>query len=288
MRYTAQLHLSDALPPIGLLYVAEEFPDTDTTPALYEEHKLSIMLSDGLAAVLGSTVCRTVRGDLLVFRPDEIHFGRFFHPGVYRYIDFYIPPALTEALSDGCASLLQPFRDDAKDRVHHLRPPAELREQLLRLAEDAAALSQSADPADGAVAYAKVLELLGLCRTLYAEQKLHPVPDTVPAVVSHAIQTITAEFARPLTLQSIAEKSGCSVSYLTRTFRRHTGKSVYAFLTEYRLLNARRALENGASVTEACYASGFGDCSDFIRIFREWDGRTPGRCRRDACGKVEK
>ena len=43
---------------------------------------------------------------------------------------------------------------------------------------------------------------------------------------------------------------------------------------------AKRILEQGASVTEACYESGFNDCSYFIKCFRKSVGFTPYQYRK--------
>ena len=103
----------------------------------------------------------------------------------------------------------------------------------------------------------------------------------MPPLVTRTVRFIENRFAQPVTLKEIAAECGCSVTYLTRTFRQHTGKTVYALLMEYRLFHAQQLLAAGKSVTEACFASGFNDCSSFIRFFKDKVGVTPKNYRKE-------
>ncbi|MBQ3028199.1 MAG: AraC family transcriptional regulator, partial [Lachnospiraceae bacterium] len=42
---------------------------------------------------------------------------------------------------------------------------------------------------------------------------------------------------------------------------------------------AKALLQEGASVTEACYRSGFNDYANFIRSFKKVTGVSPGKYR---------
>ena len=66
-----------------------------------------------------------------------------------------------------------------------------------------------------------------------------------------------------------------SPSYLSALFRRYMGMPLVAYLQARRVLFAKQLLEEGQSVTFACYESGFSDCSYFIRIFKKHLGMTP-------------
>ena len=65
------------------------------------------------------------------------------------------------------------------------------------------------------------------------------------------------------------------VAYLSRLFKQYVGTSVYNYITVTRIANAQKLLKNGATVTEACFCSGFEDCSNFIRTFKKLTGETP-------------
>ena len=60
------------------------------------------------------------------------------------------------------------------------------------------------------------------------------------------------------------------------------GKTFVQYLNEYRIQMACRMLEKGEkSVSEVCYAVGFGDVPYFHRMFKRMTGTTPGKYKED-------
>ncbi len=277
MNETTAVRLAEGRKPFRFLSCSQYFSMRDTPVTLYEDYKISILLTDGLAAVLNGRVYNAVRGDILLFRPDEIHFGRVLRAGLHRYVDFYLPVDLFSLFSPDCSSLLDALADTSAERVNHLTPDENERRALLAETEDLIRISESDDPAKEILLFEGLLRFLIRCRTLYAGQKKAGVPDHTPAVLTRALRFINAGYTEPIDLAAVAAESGCSVTYLTKTFRQYLGKSVWGYLTECRLNRAAGLLRAGSSVTEACYASGFGDCSNFIRVFRKRFGMTPLR-----------
>ena len=78
----------------------------------------------------------------------------------------------------------------------------------------------------------------------------------------------------------IAKRFFISESTLNRTFKKHVGITVGKLIEYKRLSHAERLLKQGASVTEACYSSGFLDCSRFIIRFKQKFGTTPLKYKR--------
>lgn len=86
---------------------------------------------------------------------------------------------------------------------------------------------------------------------------------------------------RPIVLAQAAAAAHMSVPAFTRFFRKCTGKTFLEYLTELRVGAACRLLvETDRTVTEVCYAAGFGNLSNFNRRFRELKGVTPREFRR--------
>ncbi|MEM6958618.1 MAG: AraC family transcriptional regulator [Myxococcota bacterium] len=80
----------------------------------------------------------------------------------------------------------------------------------------------------------------------------------------------------PLTLPEYARLCGMSVSTFKRHFRQVFAEPPGRWLSRTRLHHARRLIvAEKSSVTDACYASGFGDLSHFIRAFRRQFGLAP-------------
>ncbi len=55
---------------------------------------------------------------------------------------------------------------------------------------------------------------------------------------------------------------------MMRLFKAETGYTIGSYITYRRLLLARDLIEEGAPITEACFAAGFRDYSTFSRSYK--------------------
>ena len=62
---------------------------------------------------------------------------------------------------------------------------------------------------------------------------------------------------------------------MMRLFQKETGMTVYAYLTQRRLMRARELMNGGVRAMEACYACGFHSYSSFTRAYGKYFGTTP-------------
>ncbi len=99
--------------------------------------------------------------------------------------------------------------------------------------------------------------------------------------VSKALDFITRNYTKPLTLNEIAREVGLSSYRLAHVVKAHTGKTVLQIIAHARIQTAQHLLEHSEkSCTEIAYEVGFNDQSYFIKHFRRLTGITPARYRR--------
>ncbi len=99
--------------------------------------------------------------------------------------------------------------------------------------------------------------------------------------VSQALDFITENFAKPISLDQVAQKVGLSTYRLAHLVKAHTGKTLLQIILHTRIQTARQLLENtGKSCTDIAYEVGFNDQSYFIKQFKRLVGITPARFRR--------
>ena len=88
-------------------------------------------------------------------------------------------------------------------------------------------------------------------------------------------------YAEPVTLGELAASVELSVTHLCRTFRRHTGQTIYRYLQRLRLRNSLVLLERAdLPLADLALEVGFAHQSHFTELFRREYGRTPGEVRR--------
>lgn len=100
-------------------------------------------------------------------------------------------------------------------------------------------------------------------------------------LVRQAMAYMHAHYAEPLSRQQIADHVGLSDDYLTSCFHKELGLTPVAYLTRYRIQQARQLLKNThLSITEIALEVGFSGSSYFSRIFHRETGMTPAAYRR--------
>ncbi|MBC8009335.1 MAG: helix-turn-helix transcriptional regulator [Burkholderiales bacterium] len=81
----------------------------------------------------------------------------------------------------------------------------------------------------------------------------------------------------------VARLAGMSPSAFSRFFRREVGKTFQAYLADLRLgIACRQLIETDQRVSEIAFAAGFGNLSNFNRLFQRSRGVAPREFRRRA------
>lgn len=102
-------------------------------------------------------------------------------------------------------------------------------------------------------------------------------------LLAEVFDVIERRFAEPLSLRDVAGSVGVTPGYLTTLVRRRTGRTVVDWITERRMVQARRLLtETDMPVNEIARRVGIPDPGYFARVFRHGNGTTPREWRRNA------
>lgn len=88
----------------------------------------------------------------------------------------------------------------------------------------------------------------------------------------------------PVSLAASARAACLSPFHFHRGFARAFQQTPHAYLTQIRIAQARRKIERGSTVLEACLDAGFSSPSAFTRLFRAHYGEPPSAVR----GKIRK
>ena len=95
-------------------------------------------------------------------------------------------------------------------------------------------------------------------------------------LVRNAVRYIEEKYADPFTLKKMADELFVSPNYLCDLFKRHTGKNITEYLTDYRLQQAEKYLKQVAcKVTDVSKLVGYSDAKYFSTAFKKKFGMTP-------------
>lgn len=91
------------------------------------------------------------------------------------------------------------------------------------------------------------------------------------------LRYLDTHLTEDLSIDHLAEQFYLSKYHMMRQFRKETGTSIHAYLSERRLLLARDLIAKGMAATDACFHSGFRSYSSFSRAYGKLFGTTPTR-----------
>lgn len=99
--------------------------------------------------------------------------------------------------------------------------------------------------------------------------------------IHRARDILCRDLETPPRLSDLAHAVGTNHSRLNRGFRELYGTTVFGYLRQKRLIEARRLIEiEDASVTEAAFSVGYNSISSFSKAFSEYFGMRPMTCRK--------
>lgn len=214
------------------------------------------------------------RGDIVVIGPRQVHKALPAEEGMYeRFFLLLDTDCLRQLAADPLPALLS-------GRQALISPEPSAREQGLQLLY---ALSDClrAAPQRPLAALGLLLQFLELlANQTSSSQDGNAAP--LPPLLERVLRFVQENAASIGSVAQVAEAMGISPQYLSTYFRQQIGTPLKIYIQAKKIAIAKELLERGADVTQACFDSGFNDCSYFIRIFRKYTGTTPHRYAADA------
>jgi len=114
---------------------------------------------------------------------------------------------------------------------------------------------------------------LALLLTLFDE--LMPLPFHTDEVICQSLETIQKDYHTPLTVRSLAAQAGFEENYFIRRFRSTMHQTPYAYLRNYRLMQAKNFLRSGLSMEETAAKVGYASASALARALRQTKAQRP-------------
>jgi len=95
-------------------------------------------------------------------------------------------------------------------------------------------------------------------------------------VVMKVISVVSADLQKPFSLQEIAAECGYNKNHIINIFKKETGKTPYAYITEMKINKAKRLMLNSdASLSQISAECGFGEYINLYKAFVKAEGCPP-------------
>lgn len=210
---------------------------------------------DGDATFLSESFSeRLERGTLLIIPKGNYHNFRVENQESYKrfVINFGDVPA-----AHGVASR-------AMERVRIIKTPDRNMGRILeRMCE---VIRRNKEEEAAVFLYGAFLELLcEIC--IGSENAALPEMRAQDDLISRCIRYTDKNFTEEITAADVARKMQVSESTLVHCFKRELGISLHRYITEKRMIYARKLIENGENPTAIYAKCGYGDYSSFYKAY---------------------
>lgn len=228
---------------------------------LHNCYEIYLNVSGDVSFLVNNRIYPIKSGDIIITRPNELHHCIYHRVGVHEHFCLWFYP-------DEGLELLK-FLDAST--INYLSLNIEEKQKILTYFYE---LSQDVTVGTPLKATTDFLQILSLIEAESAQSKSatkKPVSNELQKILDY----INANFREITHINELFGVFFISSATLNRWFTKYLHISPKAYLESVKLSNAKRILDSGYSVNEACFDSGFTDCSHFISIFRRNFGQTP-------------
>ena len=125
---------------------------------------------------------------------------------------------------------------------------------------------------DGFKAYSL---LAPLCRAIIENGEWKKEKKRFDDSFLNALDIISNEYSQPLTRDYVSQKLGICPQTLSRIFKKNSKIDFVNYVQYIRVFHSIVLIENGESITDAAYLSGFESVRTFNRVFKSIIGMTP-------------
>lgn len=248
---------------------------------------IAYFAADGGIVRTGKQVRQVEAGDLFVIAPGDVmgqaHCDDLVGAqgwGVFFTADALGPETPGAHLAWRTHPLLFPFVHGGARSALRLKVPAADRAdwtgRILALQDE---LAHKREGYREAVSAHLVLLLVGVSRL--AADVVGDLRENAEPLLAEVFDVIERRYPEPLSLREVAAAVRISPGHLTSTVRRRTGRTVQEWITERRMVQARRLLAvTELPVSDIGRQVGFPDAGYFARTFGKLHGMSPTRWRR--------
>ncbi len=259
---------SHAIQPFDYLIKHRKFNcnnnPSDTLPHIHDKCEIYVNLSGVVSVSVENNTYAMSHGYVCITRPGEKH--RFIYNNRHSTIPHECYTIHFSANGNEC--LLDLFFKRPTGQNNLLILPFDISKELISLCSSLLKASENSFKAQ--------FDFWNIMYILIDNSKIIDIPiiDKYPDVCA-TLEYINKNFTEPVYLETLAKISNVSVSTLERHFSFIFNMTPSEYVKQKRLAFAAELLQNGESVSNVAFKSGFSDCSRFISVFKKQVGTTP-------------
>ena len=235
----------------------------------HSDYELLLFIQGDTNYIIEENVYKLKPYDLVIQRKGEMH--RLFHNSTATYERIFINISPDFFIKNNCKELETEFLKETYGSMNRINAEtcisSGVYDAFLRLQKYSNNFENMYTPISNAI----ITERLYLINNTALFSK----NDTPDNLIKSVIAYINKNYTNTISLDALAEEFFVSKCHLCRTFKEHTGLTVYNYITSKRLLKAGELVNAGSTLSTAATLAGFNDYSSFYRAYVKNYGHAP-------------
>ena len=236
------------------------------TMHMHNFYEVYCFLSGNVKYVVEGTTYQMHKGDFILLRKTEAHRLVLQSKTAYKRTVIHFAPA--DLHDPTTEKIMCPFINRPLGKLNHYSSSTLSNRNLLYYIDNI----YDSDNHDIRSAYLTVL-LYELADIFENTKKTDKQPESNS--IANIIYYINTHLSQKISLQQISDLFYISKAQLNRNFKKALGITVWEYITEKRLLLAKKHIDNGEKATKIYLDCGFNDYSAFYRAYRAKFGVSP-------------
>lgn len=247
---------------------------------LHDGFEIYYLISGDVNYFVEKKIYELKKGDVIITNKSEIHKPHFKSDKTYERIIVQFSKDIPILFGTDNYNLLNCFNNRQKGENNLIRLNRDIHEELLVLFDKLEKTSHDKNPSDKILRNTYLIQILVLLNNNFVNTNNSDINTNIPRKISPILDYINENLNSDLSLNSIEEIFFINKYYFSRLFKKSTGINPHEYIVYKRLAWSKELLAEGYSVTEVSNMTGFNDYANFLRVFKNAIGISPGLYRK--------
>ncbi|MBQ8624084.1 MAG: helix-turn-helix domain-containing protein [Oscillospiraceae bacterium] len=262
--------------------------DSPLTPYhRHDAYEIFLFLSGNRKMCIENSCVQCRPGDMFIISPDQLHAGLCDEDCEYDRIVINIKKQFLDELSRKGADLNECFKFESINQIKYINLGMRDIETVIEIYERFQQSRTLSCFGQSLLTETYITQLLIFINQWFLSKQGEKPENLMPSLVSNVITYIHKHLTEDITLEGLEQAFFFSGRYISKCFKQHTGITVRSYILDQRITLAKKLLNKGCNVSEACYQSGFSDYANFIRSFTNYVGVSPGKYAKQVMNKAD-
>ncbi|MBO5702136.1 MAG: helix-turn-helix transcriptional regulator [Clostridia bacterium] len=217
-------------------------------------------------------------GDMIILSPSELHRSTIADDTVFERISLHVSENILNGFGSDGLEIFTAFNERPRGIGNIIRADRLREIGGDRLMKDILAHASGSGRTDPILLRCKTIELLSVINeALDLREETDEAPSIENELVLEILQFLNTHYCEDISLSDVANKFYHSKYHVCHLFREQVGVTVHDYLVLRRIRLVNDLICRGIPAAEACYTAGFGNYSNFFRLYKKYTGMTPAQ-----------